>query len=479
MVADDSRIGSQMPSSSFVLPYVETKGPEAIEIYNRTSREAMPWQELLLNDILATDKDGLWIHAKYGYQIPRRNGKGEVIVMRELWGLMHGEQIAHTAHLGSTASAAYTRLVQLLTDLGYSDKPEGDQKKMKCNRAYGRESITIPETGGKISFKTRTTKGGLGEGFDLLVVDEAQEYTVEQESALQYTVTDSGNPQTMFCGTPPTVVSSGTVFKDMRETIFAGEGVDSGWSEWSIPDMIDLKDEDELMEALYTANPSLGMKLKIRSVLQESRKDPVDFNIQRLGVWLRYNQKSAISENEWTKLRADTLPKLKGRLFVGVKFGRKMETVAVSIAVRTKDEHIFVESLDCRPFRDGFDWMVTLFRQLDIEKLVIDGASGQNLLADACKDAGIRTKIELPKVVDVIKASATFENGVTQEILQHSGQPSLTAVATNCEHRAIGSNGGFGFNAQIDGLDISLLDSIVLAYWACASAKATARQQAR
>ena len=67
--------------------------------------------------------------------------------------------------------------------------------------------------GGIIEFRTRTSKGGLGEGFDLLVIDEAQEYQDDQESALKYVVTDSKNPtRPFFVGTPPTPVSSGTVF---------------------------------------------------------------------------------------------------------------------------------------------------------------------------------------------------------------------------------------------------------------------------
>lgn len=53
--------------------------------------------------------------------------------------------------------------------------------------------------------------------------DEAQEYTDEQESALKYVVSDSKNPQTIFCGIPPTTVSSGTVFLKYRERTLQGQ----------------------------------------------------------------------------------------------------------------------------------------------------------------------------------------------------------------------------------------------------------------
>lgn len=52
-----------------------------------------------------------------------------------------------------------------------------------------------------------------------MIIDEAQEYTTDQEAALKYTVTDSDNPQTIMCGTPPTPTSSRTVFTDYRDDV--------------------------------------------------------------------------------------------------------------------------------------------------------------------------------------------------------------------------------------------------------------------
>ena len=93
-----------------------------------------------------------------------------------------------------------------------------------------------------------------GEGFDLLVIDEAQEYTTEQESALKYTVTDSSNPITIMCGTPPTPVSNGTVFTNYRKTCLFGKGKYSGWAEWSVSEEKEIDD----VEAWYNSNPSMG-----------------------------------------------------------------------------------------------------------------------------------------------------------------------------------------------------------------------------
>ena len=89
------RKGRQTPTTSVVLPYDTSLGQEAIDLYEKTGRTAMEWQQLLIRDIMAQNSDGLWTHSKFGYAVPRRNGKNEIVGMRELWGLAHGEKILH------------------------------------------------------------------------------------------------------------------------------------------------------------------------------------------------------------------------------------------------------------------------------------------------------------------------------------------------------------------------------------------------
>ena len=316
------KLGRQTPTAAVVLPYTTTHGQEAIDLYNTTGRTAQQWQQLLLYDILAENEDGLWIHTKFGYSVPRRNGKNEIAAMRELYGLQRGENILHTAHRTTTSHAAWERLCSLL------DKAKIEYRSI---RASGRESIRLKSGEGRIEFRTRSSKGGLGEGFDLLIIDEAQEYTDDQESALKYVVTDSRDPQTLFCGTPPTPVSSGTVFLKLRNAALQGETQNTGWAEWSVEQQTDPHD----VAAWYETNPSLGTIFTERSITDEIGSDPIDFNIQRLGLWLRYNQKSAISKAEWEELKVAALPELKGRLYAGIKFSPDGASAALSIAVRT------------------------------------------------------------------------------------------------------------------------------------------------
>lgn len=455
--------GNQKPTKSITLPYKKTLGKEAVETYNLSGRKAQKWQQLLLNDILAINSKKLWVHTKYGYSVPRRNGKNEIIVMREIWGLQHGENILHTAHRTTTSHAAWERLCNIL-----------DESKIeyKAIRASGRESIRLANGEGKIEFRTRSSKGGLGEGFDLLVIDEAQEYADDQESALKYVVTDSKNPQTIFCGTPPTPVSSGTVFMKMRNSALQGQSKNTGWAEWSVENQKDPNDK----ESWYLTNPSLGTIFTERSVADEITGDVIDFNIQRLGLWLKYNQKSAISKTEWENLSIPVLPQLTGKIHVGVKYGHDGESVAMSIALKTVDGKIFIECIDCRPVRGGIGWIIDFLSKSDIATVTIDGANGQQLLSDKIKSEKLKAPV-LPTVKQIIVANAAFEQGLFQKNICHLSQPSVVQAASNCEKRAIGSNGGFGYRSITEGIKIEILESICLAYWQCSDAKERKKQK--
>ncbi len=458
------RIGRQEPTQSIILPFKNSLYKEAVSLYEKTDRKAFQWQQVLLKSIFAQNSDGLWTHTKFGYSLPRRNGKNEIAAIREMWGLQQSERILHTAHRTTTSRAAWERLMSLLDKAGIPYKSIG---------AIGRERIDTAN-GGRVDFRTRSSKGGLGEGFDLLVIDEAQEYTDDQESALKYVVTDSQNPQTLFCGTPPTPLSSGTVFMDLRTAAFEGASPNTGWAEWSVEEESDPHDRD----LWYLTNPSLGLIFTERSVADEIGPDAIDFNIQRLGLWLRYNQTSAISAGEWEDLRVGSVPALAGRLFVGVKFGADGTNVAMSIAVKTMRGKVFVEAIDCQPVRNGTGWIVAFLKKADFQAVVIDGANGQKFLETEMKENRIRPSPVLPTVNEIIVANSAFEQAVqAQQSLCHMGQPSLAEVIANCEKRPIGSRGGFGYRAQIEGHEIALLDSVMLAHWVCAESKPRKKQR--
>ena len=150
----------------------------------------------------------------------------------------------------------------------------------------------------------------------------------------------------------------------------------SGWAEWSVPELHDIHDVD----AWYMTNPSMGYHLNERKIEAELGADELDHNIQRLGYWVSYNVKSAITEEEWQSMLVDELPKLTSNLFVGIKYGNDGVNVAMSIAVKTDDGDVFVEAIDCQSTRNGNGWILNFINRANVEAVVVDGAGGQAIL---------------------------------------------------------------------------------------------------
>lgn len=159
------RIGNQRPTKCEFRPYKNSIYQEAVELYQKTERTVFEWQINLLKPMMALNEDGLWTHTKFGYSLPRRNGKNEVVAMREMWGLMQGENILHTAHRTTTSHTAWERPSFFTCDI-YGETTSHtawerllnlfDKAKIEYNslRSTGRERIEIPKTGGKIEFRT-------------------------------------------------------------------------------------------------------------------------------------------------------------------------------------------------------------------------------------------------------------------------------------------------------------------------------------
>lgn len=472
------RIGNVDPSYTNVTKPLNSLGTEATDLYASTGQKLMDWQARQVEAILDRTDDGLWKYIRYCMTISRRNGKGEVLAAREFEGIVNlGEKICHTAHRTTTSHDAFERLFDLLKKAGYEEvtrkgKKENPEKSFYASKQYGLEHIEVTN-GGVIDFRTRTNNGGLGEGFDLLVIDEAQEYTSKQESALIYTVTASNNPQTILTGTPPTATSGGDVFARIRETIMKGTAEDTGWAEWSIDEQTS---DVTNVDLWYKYNPSLGIRLTERNIRSELSVGEVDFNIQRLGLWLQYTQKSEITRAEWDALRCEELPKLDERYYIGIKYGRDGANVAASIAAKTESGKVFVETLDCCSIRQGNGWILEYLHNPKVAGVAIDGASGQQILADTMEKYNFQ-KPTLPKVAEIITANAMFEQAVALRMITHAGQPSLADSVSHCEKRAIGSAGGFGFKSISDDYDISIMESAILAHWLAATAEEPQEEQ--
>ena len=84
------RIDNQNPSFTNVNLTKSTKtlGTKAVKLYSSTGQALLVWQQRQIKAIMSVTSTGEWKYSKYCIGLSRRNGKGEVLAAREMYGLV-------------------------------------------------------------------------------------------------------------------------------------------------------------------------------------------------------------------------------------------------------------------------------------------------------------------------------------------------------------------------------------------------------
>ena len=123
-----------------------------------------PEQELVLKGSAGVrGPDGRWQTREVGVNMPRQNGKGEILIARELFGLFElGERLViHTAHEFKTSAEHFRRLedaVRETPELHTRVKRNPSGRIVGYRYSHGEECIELQD-GARIEFKTRTKSG--------------------------------------------------------------------------------------------------------------------------------------------------------------------------------------------------------------------------------------------------------------------------------------------------------------------------------
>lgn len=434
-----------------------------------------PWQELVVCDWLTVDGRGKWASSICGLAVPRQNGKNGCLEIRELFGMVVlGEKILHTAHEVKTVKKAFKRLLEFFDNP--REFPELAALVVEVRRTNGQEAIIL-SNGGSVEFIARTRGSGRGYTVDVLVVDEAQELTDEQLEALKSTISSapSGNPQTIYTGTPPGPKAPGEVFVRTRKKALEN-GARLAWAEWSIPDDTDIDaldiGDDRLVEA---TNPALGFRL-VESAVDDERTDlsKVGFARERLGWWQPRGSGGtlAVDPKLWAKL-ATTLPPPDGVLGMGAELGPDGKTLSLAVARWRRDAPAHVE-LAHYGVADGL-WLVEQVAGLwrtTVAGFAIDRTSELATLLPDLEEAKVRPTILGTQ--DTIRAAQALVQMVEAGRLTHFDQEPLNAAVESTIRRPIGSAGGWAFAGQVG--DSAPLRAVAMALFA---ARTTRRRPGR
>lgn len=434
-----------------------------------------PWQDLVLDDWLAVDNNGKLIHSFCALEVPRQNGKTGVSDPRETWGLIHrAEHILHTAQEFQTAKKAFDRLRKKFgtkKNDPYAEYPELNALVDHYTVSAGQMVLDLTN-GGHIEFRTRGNNSDMGRGgtFDLVVIDEAQAYTEEQDAALSplNSAAPSGSPQTILMGTPPTMsANKGIVFTRAIENIRDNPNPGDCLHIWGVEDVGDVLNKDRW----YQCNPSLGFQLLEEAISKDAAKMAPDvFAREHLGMLPKHRElvNYAIPEAIWMKC-ASLEPKPEGKMAYGVKFSADGSRVAFCGAVIPENGQARISLIDYCSTGDGIKWLADKLNSgyTKASCVVIDGKNGVDVLIDKISDVWkVKGSIVRPSVKDVIASVGMLCDALNeQSVTWYEKQEILKESAISATKRQIAGGWGFG------GEDSSPIEACALAFFGAKTTK--------
>jgi hypothetical protein len=296
-----------------------------------------PWQEWAIKNMLALKPTGKWAAPDCLLIVPRQNGKGTVLEVRELVGLfIIGEpMIIHTAHQFKTSINHFRRLKET-----FGNYPALTRRVKRIAGSHGEESIELkPEPtlifgAGRTMIKRKVapilafharqgSAGGRGFTADCLVWDEAMILSDEQVGAAVPTMSAVPNAQVITTGSAGLPDS---VYLAKKRTKMLSKKPGMFGAEWCINPHLDDCPRDERKgrkDNLYIicdkhddrddprswakSNPAFGYRITVdwtRSIEFEDLSVE-EFDRERLGVgqWpAEEEQWSVISKERWGSL---------------------------------------------------------------------------------------------------------------------------------------------------------------------------------
>lgn len=459
--------GSQTPRIDLYQRGDTKKAELLFELLDEYGTILLEWQKTVLRHWLSEDKKGRFVNMTCGLSVPRQNGKTEVIVARIIYGIIFRKSSGlFTAQTQDTANVVKQRVQDFFYESPYEEifnllTPRFRKKP----RNYDYLEF---ENGAKIQFMTRTRMGGLGKTIDDLICDEAADMLDSHQESLLSTTSSAktGNPQVIYCGTPPMAESVGEVFGRVRKEALSGAKTHC-WTEWSVESLTEKEEE----EAWYQTNPSLGYFLLPRAVENEARSLSVDgFNRMRLGWWSGIEEKRAILQKLWEACYTEKPDFDDSFLPVyAVKFAPDGSEYSLVVAQPLKGgEKVHVEIVLQRPMSEGFSklskWLTERWQKC--AAIIIDGRTGQAILYEDLVSGGVLPRrIIQPNMKEVVAAHQLIYDAIKREELSHYDQPKLNQTVRVVKQRTLGRYGGFGWESMSKEVSTAALDAATFAFW--------------
>lgn len=454
---------------------VTSAGPEVIELVQSTGRDLDIWQRYVLKQSLQEREDGKWAALEVATLVARQNGKGDLIMARQLGGLfLFGSELSlYSAHEFKTATEMFIRLRDVITNTD-----DLRRRVHKVTEAHGEEGVELLN-GNRLRFIARSRGSGRGFSGDDIYLDEAFNLSSKAVGAIMPTMSARPNPQIMYYSSAPHLDSE--QLRKIQKRGRAGTSRRLRYMEWCARNPgVSLDDRDAWAEA----NPALGIRITEEFIEAEREAmDEAEFSRERLGISEDTTGSSVIDMAVWDELE-DRVSRRSGVIVIAADITPERSAGAISFCGRREDGLWHVEVTQ---HRRGTGWMapelIRLLKRDDITHLVIDDKSQAATLPpeirelldedkDLTRDERERLldKIIITGAQDMATACGFFYtytllDGETNPILRHIGQASLTVAVAGATKRSIGTAGAWAWDRRSPAVDITPLVSVTLALW--------------
>jgi hypothetical protein len=455
----------QRPRIEAVPDYVSTSGVEAVELCAAFGVHLDPWQAYVLQGSLGERPDGKWSAFETALVVPRQNGKGEVLLARQLAGLfLLGERlIMHSAHEYKTAAEAFARIKAVVEG---SDELRKLVKTVRTS--HGEEGIEL-RNGQRLRFVARSKGSGRGFTADCIILDEAYELGPEQMAAMLPTLSARPNPQVWYASSAG--LEGSVQLAAVRERGISGDSAGLAYYEWSADPRADSDDP----EAWAQANPALGIRITSEHIERERAAMPeVEFRRERLGVWDDASTNAVIPFDVWDQQIDRTSQPLDPVTFA-IDIAPDRSASSIGIAGRRSDGHWHVEVAKAEL---GTAWVVgevIRMRRWSTQPVVIDTLSAAASLIPALTEAGVDVKTI--SGTEYAAACGLYYDEALSGRLHHIDQTPLTAAVQGARQRPLGDR--WAWNKRDSTVDITPLVSTTLALHGAAETAATAPRNRR
>jgi len=479
------RTGNQEPTYSVVGDYEYSYGKEVVEMFEEDGGATFyPSQKYELQIMLARNADDSPSALTIGLSKPRQNGKSYsaryyAVYMSDF----EHRDVLYSAHHSTTTNKMFKALCDLFESPERYPEFAADVKKVSHVRGY--EGIYFKDwvdddgkvqKGGCIEFATRTNSGSRGGTYSVIIIDEAQELTKDQQEAMLPVMSAASDisdvskmPQQIFIGTPPGPTCKGTVFADLHNTAHSSEKGNTWWLEWSIEtkDLANtIKDADTALELAYMTNPAMGYRISEKTILNEYETMSIDgYARERLGWWtptasikgLDY----AIDKSAFDACKSSEL-KPEGKTAYGVKFTFDGSMVVLCGAVIDANGIARISLIDQKSTSQGTRWLAEWLNERYSKAccVVIDGRNGADVLVDKIADTWkIKGSIIRPSAKEIITSVSTLCDAINEQTLTwYEKQDALRESAITSVKRPIGGGWGFGgeYSAIIEACALAL-----------------------